>query len=95
MAYSTYHHTSTGLRPAYSKSSRPVGITCNAAAASTPGISLKRFADAQPAAVITERRAADVAVLGSSTAAVLAAYTLAKSGRKVGSPLTAISLILY
>jgi len=88
MTYSTYHHTSTGPRPPYSRSSRTVGIICSAAAASTPGIRLKRFADAQPAAVVTERRAADVAVLGSSTAAVLAAYTLAKSGRKVGSPLS-------
>jgi hypothetical protein len=51
-----------------------------AAAASSPGISLKRFADAQPSEVVTERRAADVAVLGSSATAVLAAYRYRLAG---------------
>jgi hypothetical protein len=59
-------------------------ISCEAAAGAAPVVTLKRFADAQQTDVVTERKAADVAVLGSSTAAVLAAYTIAKSGRKVG-----------
>lgn len=80
--------SSTPQQPSTSR--RRANIAAAAAAGRSSGgatISLKRFADAADAAaaVVTERRAADVAVLGSSTAAVLAAYTLAKSGRKVGS----------
>jgi hypothetical protein len=54
-----------------------------AAGRTTPAISLQRIVGVPPAAVVAEQRAADVAVVGDSLAALLAAYSLAKGGRKV------------
>lgn len=54
------------------------------AAAGAPLISLNRIQESGILATVIERRAADVCVVGGSCTATLAAYSLAKAGKKVG-----------
>ena len=65
--------------------SRHVSTISRAAAARSdaPIINLTRLPDTEQIATVVERRAADVCVVGGSCTAVLAAYSLAKAGRKV------------
>lgn len=68
---------------ASSRAARSISSSSATSRPDVPLVTFRRLPDVLEVATVVERRAADVCVLGAGCTAVLAAYSLAKAGKKV------------